>query len=135
MPIDTASVRALFAELAGDHPEHFFERVADDVDWTVLGTHPLAGRYRSKQAFRDGTFARLAPLFDPPLTLSVRDLVVAGDRAVVELSARAATKQGVRFDNDYCWVCRFARVDGRDTIVEVRAYLDSAMVAAAIARG
>jgi uncharacterized protein len=37
----------------------FFERVADDVDWTVMGTHPLAGHYLSKKAFRESTFTRL----------------------------------------------------------------------------
>ncbi len=125
------SVRALFAHLAGDHPERFFDHVADDVSWTVLGTHPLAGTYRSKQAFRDGTFARLAPLFEAPLKLATKRVLVDGDRAVVELAADATTRHGVRFDNDYCWVCRFAG----DRIVEVRAYLDSAMVAEAIARG
>jgi hypothetical protein len=31
----------------------------------------------------------------------------------------------MRFDNHYCWVTRF----DRGAIVEVRAYLDSAMVA------
>jgi hypothetical protein len=36
-----------------------------------------------------------------------------------------ATGDGLRFDNRYCWVCRF---EG-DKIVEVRAYLDSALVA------
>ena len=30
----------------------FFERAADDVDWTAMGTHPLAGHYRRKKAFR-----------------------------------------------------------------------------------
>ena len=34
-------------------------------------------------------------------------------------------RNGMRFDNHYCWIVRF---DGR-TIVEVRAYLDSALVA------
>lgn len=131
MAITHDAVRALFAHLADGETERFFERVDDDVVWAVLGTHPLAGTYRSKRTFRDGTFARLAPLFDAPLTLATRRVMVDGDTAVVELSADATTKRGVRFDNDYCWVCRF---EG-DTIVEVRAYLDSAMVAEAIARG
>ncbi|HET9422474.1 MAG TPA: hypothetical protein VFO49_15145 [Nocardioides sp.] len=34
----------------------FFARVVDDVDWTVQGTHPLAGRYHEKQQFLDATF-------------------------------------------------------------------------------
>jgi ketosteroid isomerase-like protein len=29
----------------------FFKYVSDDVDWTVEGTHPLAGHYRSKVNF------------------------------------------------------------------------------------
>jgi uncharacterized protein len=44
--------------------------------------------------------------------------------AVVELRSHAIAKNGMRFDNRYCWVTRF---DG-ETIVEVRAYLDSALV-------
>ena len=39
---------------------------------------------------------------------------------MVELVSRATARNGMRFDNHYCWVVRF---DG-DTIVEVRAYLD-----------
>jgi len=35
-----------------------------------------------------------------------------------------------RFANDYCWACRFED----DVIVEVRAYLDSMMVAYTILR-
>ena len=47
------------------------------------------------------------------------------DQAVVELHSLATAKNGLRFDNRYCWVVHF---DG-DTIDRVRAYLDSAMVA------
>lgn len=47
-----------------------------------------------------------------------------GDWAIVELRSHATAADGMRFDNRYCWVMRFAG----DTIVEVRAYLDSALV-------
>jgi hypothetical protein len=59
------------------------------------------------------------------LDLEVQNLHVAGDYTIAELHATATTAEGVPFDNRYCWVCRF---DG-DLIVEVRAYLDSAIVA------
>ena len=42
-----------------------------------------------------------------------------------ELPSEATAKNGLKFDNRYCWVCRFVK----GTIVEVRAYLDSALVA------
>jgi ketosteroid isomerase-like protein len=49
---------------------------------------------------------------------------VDGDTAIVELYSTSTTREGAQFANRYCWVCRF---DG-DTIVTVRAYLDSTMV-------
>ena len=51
--------------------------------------------------------------------------MVGGDWAVVELRSLASAQNGLRFDNRYCWVSRFSA----DKIVEVRAYLDSALVA------
>ena len=72
-----------------------------------------------------GTFAKLAEVLPRGAQLVVEHLLVKDDQAVVELHSLATAKNGLRFDNRYCWVCRFAN----DTIVEVRAYLDSALVA------
>jgi len=115
-------VLALFAQ--GDGAE-FFAHVADDVDWTVMGTHPLAGRYRTKADFLAGTFNKLALVLPQGTQLSVENVLLDGDGAIVELRSHATAKNGMRFDNHYCWLCRFAG----QTIVEVRAYLDSWMVA------
>jgi hypothetical protein len=57
--------------------------------------------------------------------LHLEDLIVKGDEAVVELHSLATAKNGMRFDNRYCWVVYFRN----DVIVRVRAYLDPAMVA------
>ena len=57
--------------------------------------------------------------------MRVENALVSGDWSVVELHSLATAKNGLRFDNRYCWLCRFR--DGK--IVEVRAYLDSALVA------
>ena len=103
----------------------FFEHVADKVDWIVEGTHPLAGHYLSKQAFIAGTFAKLAKVLPEGAQLHVEHMIVKDDEAVVELHSLATAKNGMRFDNRYCWVVDFK--DG--VIVRVRAYLDSAMVA------
>jgi len=118
-------VLALFAHLAHGDGASFFEHVADDVDWTVMGTHPLAGRYRSKADFLAGTFNKLALVLPQGTQLSVENVLLDGDWAIVELRSHATAKNGMRFDNHYCWLCRFAG----QTIVEVRAYLDSWMVA------
>jgi ketosteroid isomerase-like protein len=90
-----------------------------------MGTHPLAGHYAGKQAFIAGTFAKLGRVLPQGAQLHVEYLLAQGDQAVVELHSLATAKNGMRFDNRYCWVVYFQ--DG--VITRVRAYLDSAMVA------
>jgi uncharacterized protein len=125
MAIAPDRVRDIFKGLESGDGAAFFDHVADNVDWTVEGTHPLAGHYLSKKAFIEGTFAKLGQVLPKGAELYTEHVIVQDDEAVVELHSLATAKNGMRFDNRYCWVCRFA--GGK--IVEVRAYLDSAMVA------
>ena len=125
MAITSERVREIFKGLETGDGAAFFENVADDVDWTVMGTHPLAGHYLSKKAFIEGTFAKLAQVLPQGAQLHTEHVIVQDDQAVVELHSLATARNGMRFDNRYCWVNYFR--DG--LIVRVRDYLDSAMVA------
>ena len=125
MGITSDGVREIFKGLENGDGAAFFEHVADNVDWIVEGTHPLAGHYLSKKAFIEGTFTKLSQVLPNGAQLHVEDLLVKDNEAVVELHSLATAKNGLRFDNRYCWVVYFR--DG--VIVRVRAYLDSAMVA------
>jgi uncharacterized protein len=125
MAITVDSVREIFKGLERGDGAAFFDHVADNVDWIVEGTHPLAGHYLSKKAFIAGTFAKLGQVLPQGAQLHVENLIVQDDEAAVELHSLATAKNGMRFDNRYCWVVYFQ--DG--VIVRVRAYLDSAMVA------
>lgn len=125
MAISSDHVREIFKGLETGDGAAFFEHVADDVDWTVMGTHPLAGHYLGKKAFREGTFAKLGKVLPEGAQLNVESVLVQGDEAAVELHSLATAKNGMRFDNRYCWIVSFRN----DLIVRVRAYLDSAMVA------
>jgi uncharacterized protein len=124
-PISVAYVQEIFGHLESGDGKKFFDHVADDVDWTVEGTHPLAGHYHSKSDFLAHTFEKLAKVLPQGTQLRVEHALVSDEWAVVELRSYAVAKNDLRFDNRYCWICRFAN----DTIVEVRAYLDSALVA------
>ena len=123
--LNTAYVSEIFKNLESGDGKGFFDHVLDDVDWIVEGTHPLAGHYHSKADFLAHTFEKLAKVLPKGAQLHTEHVLVSGDWAVVELHSLATAKNGMRFDNRYCWVCRF--VNGM--IVEVRAYLDSVMVA------
>ena len=125
MSVTLSQVRDIFTNLVASNGSEFFTHVADDVAWTVEGTHPLAGHYRSKADFLSHTFEKLAKVLPQGTLLQVEHALVSGDWAIVELRSLASAQNGLRFDNRYCWVCRFSA----DKIVEVRAYLDSALVA------
>ena len=125
MGITSDGVREIFKGLENGDGAAFFEHVADNVDWIVEGTHPLAGHYLSKKAFIEGTFTKLSQVLPNGAQLHVEDLLVKDNEAVVELHSLATAKNGLRFDNRYCWVVYFRD----EVIVRVRAYLDSAMVA------
>jgi ketosteroid isomerase-like protein len=125
MTITADDVREIFRGLEQGDGAAFFAHVADDVDWTVMGTHPLAGHYLTKAGFIAGTFARLGRVLRQGTQLHVEHLMVKDDQAVVELRSLATARNGMRFDNRYCWIVFFESA----RIVRVRAYLDSAMVA------
>src|ERR671916_739818 len=58
------------------------------------------------------------------VVLRVTNTLVDGDSAAVEMESLSTALNGKPFDNRYCWVVHFSE----GTIVEVRAYLDSALV-------
>jgi ketosteroid isomerase-like protein len=124
MTIQADPIRSLFADLENGRTDVFFDHVAEDVNWTVMGTHPLAGTYHTKADFLAHTFARLNKLLKEGVILRVTNLLVDSDTAVVELQSLSTALNGKPFNNRYCWIARFSN----GTIVEVRAYLDSALV-------
>ncbi len=113
MSITFDRVRNIFKGLENGDGAAFFEQVADDGDWTVMGTHPLAGHYPSKKAFIAGTFAKLGQVLPQGAQLHVENVIVQDDQAVVELHSLATAKNGMRFDNRYCWVVGF-----RDAVID-----------------
>jgi hypothetical protein len=59
MSLALTQIQDVFKNLETGDEAAFFASVADDVDWTVEGTHPLAGHYHSKADFLAHTFERL----------------------------------------------------------------------------
>jgi hypothetical protein len=117
-------VESLFRYLEKGNNGNFFKQVADNVSWTVMGTHPLAGTYHSKDDFIQHTFQRLNRILREGVVLKVKNVLVQGETAVVEMESISTDLNGKPFNNTYCWIVRFEK----DIIVEVRAYVDSALV-------
>jgi len=118
MAITLDRVHDVFKGLENGDGVAFFEYEDNNVDWTVEGTHPLAGHYRSKSDFRSHTFDKLDRVLPQCTQLRVEHALVSGDWAVVELHSLATAKNGLKFDNRYCWVCRLA--DGKIALTSIR---------------
>jgi len=125
----------IFSPLATSTPINatsLYDAISPDVSWTIEGTHPLAGTYPNRDLFWN-SFTRITATQDPqhPWKLELINIVGGGEEewSTVELRISGPCKNGLYFDNRYAWVLRWST--GRK-IVEARAYLDSALVAAAI---
>jgi ketosteroid isomerase-like protein len=46
--LTTAYVHQIFRNLESGDGKRFFDHIADNVDWIVEGTHPLAGHYTAR---------------------------------------------------------------------------------------
>jgi len=79
--------------------------------WIVKHGVKMTGMpYRSKRSFKEGTFSKLGKVLPDGAQLRVTNVIIAGDMAVVELVSDASARNGMRFDNHYCWVTRFHRI-------------------------
>lgn len=126
MKLNKKFVQELFRNLEIGQQDQFFGRVSANVLWQVMGTHPLAGIYHSKQDFIDHTFSRLNKVLKHGPILKVNNIIIAAEEsiAIVEMRQLSTTVNNKPFDNYYCWIVKFEN----DVIVEVRAYLDSTLV-------
>jgi hypothetical protein len=81
MGIGVETVKRIFSHLETGSGDRFFEHVADNVDWTVEGTHPLVGHYKSRQEFQAHTFARLNGILPGGTQLHIEHMLTDGDWA------------------------------------------------------
>jgi ketosteroid isomerase-like protein len=121
-------IREIFGAPGGDFRPidgaRYMEVLADDVRYVVTGTTRFSGTFVG----RDDIMARLlGPLFavlDGGIAMAVDSLFGDGDLVAMETRGRAATKDGGRYDNRYCFVFRFR--DGR--LAEIHEHLDTDLV-------
>ncbi len=120
-----AVVREAFRPWEQGNSGPFFDIIADDVKWTVIGTTPVSGVYRSKQALIDKAFAPLLVHLDGHLTTTFVDLAAEGDKVFLRFESKGVTRKGLHYDQVYC----FAMVMRDARIVEIVAYIDTDLLA------
>ena len=118
-------IQAAFDAWAEGDAAAFFNTLAEDVQWTVIGSGPVSRAYTSRQAFLDGAAKPLNAKLAGPIQPTVVDIIAEGDNVVLQWEGKATTKAGAPYNNSYCWVMRLT--DGK--VREGTAYIDTALVA------
>ena len=118
-------IQDVFDAWAGGDGMAFFNTLAEDVQWTVIGTSPVSRTYTSRQAFVDGAAKPLTAKLAGPIQPTVVNIIAEGDNVVLQWEGKATTKAGKPYNNSYCWVMRIA--DGK--VREGTAYIDTELVA------
>ena len=118
-------VQDAFAQWARGDGAAFFNLLADDVRWTVIGSTPVSRTFTSKRAFQEGAVRPLSTKLATAIEPTVRDVIAEGDKVALQWEGRATAKNGTIYHQTYCWVMRFE--NGK--VKEGTAYLDTELIA------
>jgi uncharacterized protein len=80
-----------------------FELLDDNVEWTIVGSSPLARTYRNKQEFIDTVIAPFNARMAQPLVPMVRGIYADGDTVIILFDAEATVIDGKPYRNSYTW--------------------------------
>jgi uncharacterized protein len=117
-------IQQAFANWAGGDADAVFKLLADDVQWTVIGSTRVSRSYQSKREFLEGAVQPLTARLATPIKPSVLDVIADGDKVAVQWDGRASAKNGKPYNQRYCWVMRLENGSVREGI----AYLDTELI-------
>jgi uncharacterized protein len=117
-----------FEHLAEGDGRPFGELLADDVRWTITGSTAWSRTYEGRAAVQEELLRPLFAQFAGSYRSTAQRFIAEGDWVVVQCRGNVATRRGERYDNEYCYVCRFSGGKLR----ELTEYLDTALVTAVL---
>jgi ketosteroid isomerase-like protein len=98
-----------------------FDLLAPDAVWTVVGSSPVSGVYKSRQDLLERAVKPISARLATPIKPTVLSIVAQGDVVVVLWEGEALALDQQPYRNSYLWHLTFK--DGQ--ITEVKAFLDT----------
>jgi len=115
---NTAIVRQALEDIGNLNVEGLLAIIDDDIDFRLMGTSPISRKLRGKEAYM-GIVAEVGSYLDGFITLTVDELIPAGEWVIVRASGHAIMKAtGADYDNEYCMMWKLQ--DGM--VVKLREY-------------
>ncbi len=119
----------IFSEISHGDARPFIEGLADDVQWTLIGSTNWSRTFEGKHAILTELLMPLGAKLANPIQLTAYRFIAEDDFVVVQArGTNNTTKDGKPYNNTYCFVFRLA--DGK--IQEVTEYADTELVTSAL---
>ena len=119
----------IYAEISRGNPQLLLDSMADDIEWTIIGSTALSGTSHGKQEVIDKLLKPLrARLADGPIVFQPDRFIAEGEYVVMQAHGRATALSGKPYNNTYCIVCRI--VDGK--VKEMIDYVDTELITSAL---
>lgn len=117
-------MQAIFSEMSRGNRAPLVEAMAGNKKWIWMGTGAWAHTFEGKDSVVKDLLGAVDDTLNEEFEVTVHEMIAEGDYVVVEHSGRNSTPDVRRYDNNYCWVCRFS--DGK--LRELREYTDTQLV-------
>ncbi|RBP11978.1 hypothetical protein DFR50_11585 [Roseiarcus fermentans] len=98
-----------------------FELLAEEADWTIVGSSPLSKTYPNRQAFLDEVIGPFNARMATRLVPEVRAIYADGDMVIALFDAAATANDGEPYRNTYTWYFRMS--DGK--VINAVAFFDT----------
>ncbi len=117
-------IRTMFAELSKGNADAFLSTLADDVNFTIIGSTKFSGVFKGKAELVAKVLVPLGAQLENGLTMHVDNLIAEGDTIVMQGRGESTTKSGKAYNNTYAQVFRLE--NGK--VQQVTEYLDTELV-------
>ncbi len=114
----------IFSELSKGNDKPFIDAMADDMQWTWMGSGQWSKTFKGKESVLNELWSAVKTTLIPPYKVTAHRFIADGDYVVIEASGENATPEGKAYNNKYCWVCRIS--EGR--LHELHEYMDTELV-------
>jgi uncharacterized protein len=123
-------IQDMFAELSKGNAQAFMSNMADDVEFTIVGTTKYSGTCKGKQELVSKVLGPLSAQLEGGLTITPENFIAEGDFVAMQARGKSNTKAGGTYNNTYCQVFRI--VNGK--VQQVTEYLDTELVTKAFGK-
>jgi ketosteroid isomerase-like protein len=118
----------IFSETARGNGQPFLDALAENAEWTVIGSTGWSKTYCGKAQILSDLIAPLRRVLAPPRKSHALHMIAEGNMVAVQGQGENTTRDGRRYDNTYCWIFSFR--DGQ--VRAVTEYADTELIRAVL---